>query len=87
MDCAWITVAMLSRKCHANRGKQPQFGGKWQQKKEKVVCGSLPQLADFVRLAIPLARFGKIVRTASKQRVASSSLAGRAIIFDLIESE
>jgi hypothetical protein len=45
------------------------------------------QLADFVRLATPLARFGKIVRTASKQGVASSSLAGRAIIIDLIESE
>ena len=80
-------MAMLSRKCNANRGKQPQFGGKWQQKKEKVVCGNLPQLVDFVRLATPLARFGKIVRTASKQGVASSSLAGRATAFDLIEAE
>src|SRR6266480_5100187 len=46
--------------------------------KEKVVCGNLYQLADSVRLATPLARFGKVVRTASKQGVASSSLAGRA---------
>src|SRR5258708_4292742 len=77
----WITVAMLSRKCHANHGKQPQFCGKWQQKKEKVVCGNLSQLAESVRLATPLARFGKIVRTASKQRVGSSNLPGRAISF------
>ena len=35
--------------------------------KEKVVCGNLYQLADSVRLATPLARFGKVVRTASKQ--------------------
>src|SRR5258708_29479996 len=47
--------------------------------KEKAGCGNLPQLAEFVRLATPLARFGKVVRTASKQRVGSSSLPGRAI--------
>ena len=29
----------------------------------------LPQLAEFARLATPLARFGKVSRTASKQRV------------------
>ena len=55
--------------------------------KEKVVCGNLPQLAESARLATPLARFGKVDRTASKQGVASSSLAGRATAFDLIESE
>jgi hypothetical protein len=33
--------------------------------KEKVVCENLPQLADFVRLATPLARFGKVDRTAT----------------------
>jgi hypothetical protein len=55
--------------------------------KEKVVCRNLPQLAESARLATPLARFGKVDRTASKQGVASPSLAGRAIIFDLIESE
>src|SRR5256884_8850019 len=33
--------------------------------KEKVVCGNLYQLADSVRLATPLARFGKVVRTES----------------------
>jgi hypothetical protein len=35
--------------------------------KEKVVCGNLSQLAESIRLATPLARFGKIVRTASKR--------------------
>src|SRR5467141_1805652 len=69
---------MLSRKCHANGGKRWQKYGKRQQRKEKAGCGNLPQLAEFVRLATPLARFGKIDRTASKQGVASSSLAGRA---------
>jgi hypothetical protein len=29
----------------------------------------LPQLAEFARLATPLARFGKVGRAASKQRV------------------
>jgi hypothetical protein len=38
----------------------------------------LPQLAESVRLATPLARFGKVVQTASKQRVGSSNLPGRA---------
>ena len=32
-------------------------------------CAKLPQLAESVPLATPLARFGKSVRTASKQRV------------------
>jgi phosphoglycerate dehydrogenase-like enzyme len=36
------------------------------------------KLIDSVRLATPLARFGKVVRTASKQRVGSSNLPGRA---------
>src|SRR5204862_3782064 len=49
--------------------------------KEKVVCGNLYQPADSVRLATPLARFGKVGRTASKQRVGSSSLPGRATSF------
>ena len=47
--------------------------------KEKARCGNFPQLAESVRLATPLARFGKVGRTASKQRVGSSSLPGRAI--------
>jgi hypothetical protein len=42
------------------------------------VCGNLPQLAEYVRLATPLARFGKIVRTATNQKVGSSNLSGRA---------
>jgi hypothetical protein len=32
----------------------------------------LPQLADFVRLATPLARFGKVDRTATNQADANS---------------
>src|SRR5213595_1893426 len=57
----------LSRKCHAKGGKRRQECGKRRQRKEKAGCGNLPQLAEFVRLATPLARFGKVVRTASKQ--------------------
>ena len=77
----------LSRKCHAKGGKRRQKCGKRQQRKEKAGCGNLPQLAEFVRLATPLARFGKVVRTASKQGVGSSNLPGRAISFDLNELE
>src|SRR5690348_6993961 len=46
--------------------------------KKKVACGNLYQLVDSVRLANPLARFGKVVRTASKQRVGGSNPSGRA---------
>src|SRR5260370_9840073 len=70
----------LSRKCHAKCGKRRQKCSKRQQRKEKAGCGNLPQLAEFVRLATPLARFGKVVRTASKQRAGSSSLPRRAIL-------
>jgi hypothetical protein len=45
--------------------------------KEKVVCENLPQLADFVRLATPLARFGKVDRTATNQKAGSSNPPGR----------
>src|SRR6267143_5818148 len=68
---------MLSRRCNANYGKQRQECGKQQRRKEKADCGNSPQLAESVRLATPLARFGKAVRTASKQRVGSSNLPGR----------
>src|SRR6267143_492276 len=71
---------MLSRRCNANYGKQRQECGKQQRRKEKADCGNSPQLAESVRLATPLARFGKAVRTASKQRVGSSNLPGRAIL-------
>jgi hypothetical protein len=33
----------------------------------------LPQLAEFARLATPLARFGKVGRAASKQTVARAA--------------
>ena len=45
-----------------------------------MVCGNLPQLADFVRLATPLARFGKVDRTATNQKVGSSNPPGRTIL-------
>jgi hypothetical protein len=45
--------------------------------KEKIVCGDLFQLADFVRLATPLARFGKVDRTATNQKAGSSNPPGR----------
>ena len=44
----------------------------------------LPQLAEFARLATPLARFGKVGRAASKQDAVGSSPNGRAIIFNLV---
>ena len=73
-----------SRCCHENVTQSAEGGGKKcgkrQQRKEKVSCWNLPQLADSVRLATPLARFGKVDRTASKQRVGGSSPSGRAII-------
>jgi hypothetical protein len=46
---------------------------------EKVVCENLPQLADSFRLAAPLARFGKVGRTATNQKVGSSNPPGRTI--------
>src|SRR5260370_23992610 len=63
----------LSRKCHAKGGKRRQKCGKQQQRKEKAGCGNLPQLAESVRLATPLARFGKVVRTASNRNVGGSN--------------
>jgi hypothetical protein len=42
-------------------------------------CGNLPQLADSVRLATPLARFGKVDRAATNQKVGSSNPPGRTI--------
>jgi hypothetical protein len=69
----------LSRKCNANCRKRRQECGKRQQMKEKVVCENLPQLADFVRLATPLARFGKVDRTATNQKAGSSNPPGRTI--------
>src|SRR5258707_13717093 len=82
-----LASSQLSRKCNARCGKYRQLPSKRRGKKEKADCTELPQLAESVRLATPLARFGKIGRTASKQGVASASLAGRATAFDLIESE
>jgi hypothetical protein len=45
--------------------------------KEKAVCGDLFQLAEFARLATPLARFGKADRAATNQKVGSSNPPGR----------
>jgi hypothetical protein len=77
--------SQLSRKCNANCRKRRQKYGKRQQRKEKAGCRNLPQVADSVRLATPLARFGKVDRTASNQRVGSSSLSGRATFISVRE--
>jgi hypothetical protein len=45
-----------------------------------MVCGDLFQLADFARLATPLARFGKVDRAATNQEVGSSNPPGRTIL-------
>ena len=76
----------LSRKCNANCRRRRQKCGKRQQMKEKVVCENLPQLADFVRLATPLARFGKVDRTATNQKVGSSNPPGRTILLSSFQS-
>jgi hypothetical protein len=50
-------------------GKRKIQRQKWRESgktKEKVACVELPQLAETAPLAAPLARFGKIARTASK---------------------
>jgi hypothetical protein len=80
----WNRNLALSRKCNANCGKRQQKCGKRQQMEEKVVCGKLPQLADFVRLATPLARFGKVDRTATNQKVGSSNPPGRSSNISLL---
>ncbi|SRR5260370_20353572 len=53
--------------------------------KEKVDCGNLPQLADFARLATPLARFDKVDRTATNQKVGSSNPPGRTTLFKRLQ--
>ena len=58
--------AVLSRKRNASCGKQRQKVRESGKTKEKVACVELPQLAETAPLAAPLARFGKIARTASK---------------------
>src|SRR6266705_5311160 len=68
----------MSLKCNARCGKYRQLRSKGRKKKEKADCTELPQLAESVRLATPLARFGKIDQTATSQKVGSSSPPGRA---------
>jgi hypothetical protein len=83
LNClAWLTRYSsmwihLSRNCNARCGKYRQLRSKGRRKKEKADCTELPQLAESVRLATPLARFGKIGRTATNQKVGSSSPPGR----------
>jgi len=43
-----------------------------------VLCSELSQLADFVRQAPALARFGEVDFAATNQKVGSSTLSGRA---------
>jgi hypothetical protein len=45
-----------------------------------MVCGNLFQLAEFARLATPLARFGKVTRAAPKHKVGRSNRPGRATL-------
>jgi hypothetical protein len=63
-----VSMTALSRKCNATGRKQRQKRRKKWKTKEKVVCVELPQLAETAPLVPPLARFGKSVRSASKQR-------------------
>jgi hypothetical protein len=68
--------------CHENVTQSAENGGKMRQmttNEGESRLREFAQLAEFVRLATPLARFGNVVRTASKQSVACSNHAGRAI--------
>ena len=47
-------------------------------------CQGSPQLTDFTSLASALARFGKVDREATNQKVGSSSPPGRTISFVFI---
>ena len=48
--------------------------------KEKMSCQGLSQLTDFASLASALARFGKVGREATNQKVGSSSPPGRTTL-------
>jgi hypothetical protein len=72
----------LSRNCHPKRGKGWQFANKKRRVKEKVSCQGSFQLADLTSLASALARFGKVGREATNQKVESSSPSGRTIFFN-----
>jgi len=67
----------LSRNCHATRGKWWQFANKKGRVKEKMSCQGSSQVTDFASLASALARFGKVGREATNQKVESSSPSGR----------
>ena len=69
------SVTPVSLKARKTAAKAKKIG----ENEGESVCVDLSQLAETARLATPLARFGKSVRGASKQRVGSSSLPGRAI--------
>jgi len=67
----------LSLNCHAKRGKWWQFANKKRRVKEKMSCQGSSQVTDFASLASALARFGKVGREATNQKVGSSSPPGR----------
>ena len=71
----------LSRNCHAKRGKWWQFANKKRRVQEKMSCQGSSQVTDFASLASALARFGKVGREATNQKVESSSPSGRTISF------
>src|ERR1700687_2662245 len=70
----------LSRNCHAKRGKWWQFANKKGRVKEKMSCQGSSQVTDFASLASALARFGKVGREATNQKVGSSSPPGRTTL-------
>jgi hypothetical protein len=52
--------------------------------KEKMSCQGSSQVTDFASLASALARFGKVGREATNQKVGSSNPPGRTISFIFI---
>src|SRR5260370_25798701 len=53
--------------------------------KEQAGRVKLPRFAEFARLASPLARFGKVDRTATNQKVGSSNPPGRTTYLSRIK--
>jgi hypothetical protein len=74
---AFFPKSQLSRNCHAMNGKGRSFANKKRRVKEKMGCQGSSQVTDCASLASALARFGKVGREATNQKVGSSSPPGR----------
>ncbi len=78
---ASLTKQLLAFSCHETVTLGVASGGNSQTKREegrrKWSCQGSSQVTDFASLASALARFGKVGREATNQKVGSSSPPGR----------